>query len=258
MDININQISNECPKGDLKMSTEPLVTIVVITYNRHWWLEHHSIPSVLTQIYQNIELILVDDGTDDASQVLNKFDYNRRIRYLKTAKPGMGTGAARNVGLLNARGKYVGFLDDDDCLLRNHVNTLVLFLESNLKYKAAYTDAFRIHYDSNGDGTYRRNPGTEVPHSNDFNRELLFVKNLMPVNCVMFVKPDPMLLHDETLPSHEDWLFWFQLCKRYDFFHIKKVTCEVAWKVDGSTVSTANDGKMAEGCRQAHKRIRYG
>tara|TARA_Y100000310_G_scaffold323717_1_gene384511 strand:+ start:494 stop:1219 length:726 start_codon:yes stop_codon:yes gene_type:complete len=235
----------------------PLVTIVVISKDRNWWLENHSIPSVLNQSYQNIEILLVDDGTANVTKILPKFDNPPRIRCLKTKRVGSGTGAARNVGLLNSKGKYIGFLDDDDQLLRNHVSTLVSFLEDNPKYKAAYTDAYRIYYDSNGDGTYRRNPGDEVPHSNDFDRTELFRRNLMPGNCVMILKPHPMLLHDETLPSHEDWLFWWTLSKKYEFFHIKKTTCEVAWRNDGSHVTTAGDGKMAEGCRMAHKKIRY-
>lgn len=240
------------------MVNMPLVSIVVISYNRNWWLENISIPSVLTQIYQNVEILLIDDGTEDVTKILDKFDPSSRICCFKTNKVGSGTGAARNIGLLNARGKYIGFLDDDDCLLRNHISTLVSFLESNPKYKAAYTDAYRIYYEPNGDGTYRRTPGDEIPHSNDFSREELFRRNLMPGNCVMITLPNPMHLHDETLSSHEDWLFWFQLSKRYDFFHIKKVTCEVSWRHDGSHVTTAGDGKMAEGRRMAHKKIRFG
>lgn len=95
----------------------PLVTVVVSTYNLGWCIED-TIRSVLAQTYRNIEIIVVDDAsTDDTSARLSP--YLDRITFIRhDTNQGLANsaegGSARNTGIRRAKGEYIAFLDGDD------------------------------------------------------------------------------------------------------------------------------------------------
>jgi len=92
------------------MPAEPLVSVIIPTYNRAGVISQ-TIDNVFCQTYQNIELIVVDDGsTDDTGSVLRR--YGDRIRILTQANA--GPAAARNRGIEVSRGEIVAFQDSDD------------------------------------------------------------------------------------------------------------------------------------------------
>jgi len=97
--------------------TTPLFTVVMPTYNRRALLEA-SIDSVLSQTLDDFELLIVDDAsTDGTGEVLaTRARADRRIRVTRMPVNG-GCGAARNVAMSQARGRYLAFLDDDDLFL---------------------------------------------------------------------------------------------------------------------------------------------
>lgn len=90
-----------------------LVSCITPTFNRKVLLEK-AINSCIEQTYQNWEMIIVDDGsedgTDDMVKEVQKID--GRIKYFKN--PGKGANSARNFGIVNSSGDYIVFLDDDD------------------------------------------------------------------------------------------------------------------------------------------------
>ena len=95
-----------------------LVSIVIPIYNHAGFLPD-AIESVLRQTYSNLEIVVVDDGsTDRTAEVVKAYP---RVRYLRQHRQGLA--AARNAGLRACRGEYVVFLDADDRLLPNHVET---------------------------------------------------------------------------------------------------------------------------------------
>lgn len=99
------------------MKNKVLVSAIITTYKREWKIVERAIKSVLQQSYQNIELIVVDDNENNSffSKELKKnIDENYPdIRYLKQ-NSNQGACAARNLGLWNANGFFVAYLDDDD------------------------------------------------------------------------------------------------------------------------------------------------
>lgn len=90
-----------------------LVSVIIPTYNRAK-LIRKSIYSVLAQSYKNIEVIVVDDGSEDNTRNVVNSIGDERIRYV-ALDTNMGAAHARNVGITNARGKYIAFQDSDDC-----------------------------------------------------------------------------------------------------------------------------------------------
>jgi glycosyltransferase involved in cell wall biosynthesis len=91
-------------------SSAPLVSVVIPTYNRADFLAA-AVDSVLKQSYPNIEAIVVDDGSTDATARVME-GYRGRVTFLRQANAGIAR--ARNAGLQAAHGKYVAFIDSDD------------------------------------------------------------------------------------------------------------------------------------------------
>jgi glycosyltransferase involved in cell wall biosynthesis len=87
-----------------------LVSVILPVYNRAEWIAQ-TIESVLSQTYQHLELLVIDDGSTDATgRILDNF--GSRITVLKQSHAGVE--AARNLGLEHARGEFVAFIDSDD------------------------------------------------------------------------------------------------------------------------------------------------
>ena len=97
------------------MSEEkPTGSVIIPTYNRARMVDR-AIQSVLSQTYQDFEIIVVDDAsTDNTQEVVKECMFrDKRVRYIKHEK-NKGGSAARNTGIKNEHGEYVGFLDSDD------------------------------------------------------------------------------------------------------------------------------------------------
>ena len=95
-----------------------LVSIITPCYNSGQFIGE-TIESVLSQSYQNWEMIIVDDcSTDISSQIIRKYAAcDSRIKYLKTAVPSGSPTLPRNIGIKNAAGRFIAFLDSDDIWL---------------------------------------------------------------------------------------------------------------------------------------------
>jgi teichuronic acid biosynthesis glycosyltransferase TuaG len=104
---------------------KPLVSIVIPTYNSgHFLLE--AVSSAIEQDYSNTEIIVVDDGsTDNSIELLEVF--KGRIDVIQT-KNG-GAASARNLGILQARGDYIAFLDSDDLWERNKLSVQLEYMD---------------------------------------------------------------------------------------------------------------------------------
>ncbi|WP_022770307.1 glycosyltransferase [Butyrivibrio sp. NC2007] len=110
--------------------SERLLTIIIPVYNASTYLDR-CIESVLQQTYQNIEVILVDDGsTDGSGDICDQYSYNdKRIKAFHTENG--GSVRARKYGLNRANGEYIGFVDADDYISSDMYEKLSLILESS-------------------------------------------------------------------------------------------------------------------------------
>lgn len=101
----------------------PLVTVIVTAYNRAKTIER-TMQSILKQTYQNIEIVVVDDGsTDNTIEILNKI-HDDRIRIVRHPK-NKGVTAAKNTGLDNIKGEWFVFVDSDDEIVPEAIETLI-------------------------------------------------------------------------------------------------------------------------------------
>lgn len=135
------------------MVSTPLVSVIIPTYNRARFLPN-AIDSVLNQTYPSIEILVIDDGsTDNTSEALKP--YNDKIRYLSAEH--RGTAHARNLGMQQASGKYIAFLDSDDIYLPFKIALQVEFIESHPKIGMVCSDFSGKYADGRIDESHLRN-----------------------------------------------------------------------------------------------------
>lgn len=112
------------------MKNNPVVSVIIPVYNVEKYLEE-CIDSVLAQTYQNIEIILVNDGSTDSSGLIcdRYAEKNSCISVIHKENGGQST--ARNVGIEHADGKYIYFMDSDDILLSAALEKLYYVADEN-------------------------------------------------------------------------------------------------------------------------------
>src|SRR3989304_8476363 len=91
---------------------QPLVSVIMPTYN-HARFIGEAIGSVLNQTYPNLELIIIDNYSEDNTEEIVSSYKNQRVKYFKFRNHGV-IAASRNYGMRHAQGDYIAFLDSDD------------------------------------------------------------------------------------------------------------------------------------------------
>jgi len=112
------------------MITRPLVSVIVPIYNSEKYV-HECVDSVIRQTYDNIEILLIDDGsTDNSGKICDEYAASdSRIRVFHQSNHGLSY--SRNVGLHENRGDYVAFIDSDDSYYDNTIEILLSGFDSD-------------------------------------------------------------------------------------------------------------------------------
>ena len=123
--------------------SKPLITVIVPIYHVEKYL-HRCVDSILNQTYENLEIILVDDGSGDACSSICDEYAGRDSRIVVIHKENGGLSDARNAGIEIAKGQYLAFVDSDDYIHKDMYKILMKeILESNAEvsicsYKYVY------------------------------------------------------------------------------------------------------------------------
>ena len=182
--------------------SEPLVSVVIPTHKRPQLLQR-ALRSVIRQSYENLEIIVVDDGvSDEAEQVVAEFgDY--RIRYLRHDR-NRGGAAARNTGIRAATGKYIAFLDDDDEWEPEKIRAQLAALSR--------FDAVLCMYSMNGRPVKARTAELSV-EADELRRG--FVRGGSASALIARADVLRRVPFDETLPKCQDWDLCIRIVQKY-------------------------------------------
>jgi glycosyltransferase involved in cell wall biosynthesis len=173
------------------MGEPPLVSVIVPTFNRAALLRV-AIASVLCQSCHNLEVVVVDDGSRDATPavVMEIAEKDKRVRYFR--QKNRGVSAARNAGLAKARGQYVAFLDSDDAWLPWKLKLQMDFFRQFPQVGMVWTNMDAIDIDG---------------HIRDRNylRSMYSAYNRLP--------EDSLFAHSQTIaspdqPGHKAYAYW--------------------------------------------------
>ncbi|MFC2067700.1 glycosyltransferase [Chloroflexota bacterium] len=206
-------------KKNLDIAKGPLIDIIMATYNGRKYIGN-AIKSVLSQTYQNWNLIIVNDGGEDIGDVLDKFK-NDKIKYIKAEHKGKAH--ALNVGIKHSRGEFINYLDDDDILYPIHLEVLVkAALEQKTDF--VYSDWYQVSLDENGREVRRK-----FEYRQDVDPWMLICQNYINHKCILHRRSllDTAGLYDEELDILIDW----DMIRRLFFiskpYHTWSVTSEL-------------------------------
>ncbi len=228
-------------------SNSPLVSIIVRTKERPKLLKK-ALGSIVAQTYRPLEVILINDGgTDLDTKELREIlgDIELKYTYLKDS---IGRAGAGNVGIRNAEGKYIAFLDDDDEFFSEHIDVLVHCLEE-LDFKGAYTSCKMTVKYFNGITKKWSNKNELLIFGQPFSYELLLFENYIPLISVMFRRSALLEIggFDEDLNKFEDWDLLIRFASCYSLYHIDTVTCQYnSWSSSMQTLGGVDQKKSED------------
>ncbi len=188
------------------MNQEIIVSIITPSYNSSDFIEE-TIKSVQNQTYQNWEMLIIDDCSDDNSvDVIRKYcALDSRIK-LFVLKQNSGAAVARNKGLENVKGRFIAFLDSDDLWMPHKLETQVDFMLkegfaiSFTEYQVCSENMRECFYD------------IEVPISIDY---ISYLKNTiigMSTSMIDLERVKPFKFHN--IRTRQDTYLWISLLKR--------------------------------------------
>lgn len=188
-----------------------------------------AINSVLAQTYQNWELLVINDNSSDDTESIVKEYVKRdsRIKYFKTDKTFKRPFYPRNIGIENAKGRFIAFLDSDDLWLPTKLeHQLPLFEMKNVAVVYSY------YAKMNEDGMLQ-NRLIESPLIVDY-------KYLLKGDCIgnltgMYDTEKVGKIYQKNI-HHEDYLMWLEILKR-GFCAMNTKTCEAFYRVQKTSVS---------------------
>lgn len=200
----------------------PFVSVLMPTFNRARYF-YHALASVLNQNYENIQVIVVNDGGEDVSDIIDSF-YDRRIVYINR-KENRGKAFSLNEAIQKCEGKYIAYLDDDDIFYPNHIETLVNVLENKTECMAAYSDLYKVYCRISQDGN-RQVLSKTVEISRDFDKFfMLHFNHVLHVSLMhrrdLLEKTGP---YNENLNVLIDWDITRRLSFFTDFYHVYDIT----------------------------------
>ena len=253
-----------------------LVSIITRTYGgldgkHRLGLLRQAACCIAQQTWPNLEWLVVEDGAkplhDDAAEGTTPTAHfigmfataNPQVKVKYLSSPGGGRSAAGNLGLAEAKGCWIGFLDDDDLLYADHVETLMqALIKMQRGHKqadegdprpvvAAYARAFDLPSRISREDKNQKEPSSRTSadiddliqlqiedeeafmhpgHDRSFDSEALQAFNYLPIQTVLFHRRliDERGGFDQTLDQLEDWNLWVRYAENNRFIYVPKTT----------------------------------
>lgn len=190
---------------------KPLVSTIIPTFNRKQTLAR-AINSVLAQTYQDIELIIVDDGSNDGTQDFIKNNYPS-INY--KYQENRGVSSARNHGIKIANGEWIALLDSDDAWQPEKIEKQIHEVEQS-DYKLCHTNETWIRNDT----ALKQQPKHEKKGGWIFEHCLPMCR-ISPSSAIIHSSIfEEIGLFDESLPACEDYDLWLRVTAQHPVLYL--------------------------------------
>ena len=219
------------------------ISVIIPCYKQGHFLAE-AIDSVLNQGRADVETIVVNDGSPDNTDSVAR-SYGDRIVYI--AQENRGLSGARNTGIRAARGRYIAFLDSDDCYLPGTLDKLSGYLDN---YPETALVAGNLYY---WDGKQTLSLWRRPRNPANFRWET--VGFTPPSNTIMVRREvfDHVPLFDEHLKNAaEDWLMWVRIARLYNMAFIDEPL--TLYRQHGAN-ATGKDTMMSAGNRYASRLV---
>ena len=188
------------------------ISIIIPTYNRKSFLIH-AINSVLNQTYQNLELIIIDDGSSDKTENIIKKKYPK-IKFYKQKNKGVS--AARNKGIKMASCKWIAFLDSDDRWHPRKLENQINYLLAHPRYKICHTDEIWIRK-----GIRINQHKKHKKHGGHIFDKCLDLCRISPSSVIIHKDIfNKVGLFNEKLPVCEDYDLWLRIAEKFPVLYL--------------------------------------
>ena len=188
------------------------ISVIIPTYNRKSFLIN-AIDSVFNQTYQNLELIIIDDGSSDKTSEYIKKEYPKIKIY---EQPNKGVSSARNKGIKLSSNNWIAFLDSDDRWHPRKLENQINYLVKNPKYKICHTDEIWIR------------KGVRVNQHKKHKKYGGFIFDKCIDLCR--ISPSSVIIHkdifkkvglfNEKLPVCEDYDLWLRITAKFQVLYL--------------------------------------
>ena len=230
------------------MNDKPLVSVVTATYNMAQYVAE-ALDSILGQTYPHIEAVVVDDGSKDNTQeVLARYADDPRVKIIHQENAGQTV--AKNRGLAECTGAFVGFCDADNAWLPDKIASQLPAFEGSHPPSVVYGDLQFI--DDKGEDL----PTPKVQrHSGRITGRLL-ADNFVPFNTCLVPRSivDEVGGFDESLSMAIDYDLWLRISTRYEFLHMPKVMAR--YRIWGGQMSHRTGERLDNALRMMDKFLR--
>ena len=216
------------------MESKPLVSVVIPVHNGEKYIKE-SIDSCLNQDYPNIEVIVVDDKSEDSTLDILR-EYAERIRVIPVEKQN-GLGNVINIGIRASKGVYIARMDSDDVMYPSRISKQVEYMESESKCVAVGGQIDII--DANGKITGHREYALEDKRI----KKNMFMFQPFAHPAVMLRKSsvEEIGLYPENMWKVEDVKFFFLLSQKGEFHNLEDTVLKYRM-----TFSTESQSKMVD------------
>ena len=219
----------------------PLISVIIPVYNGERTIQE-TIESVLNQTFSDLELIVINDGSQDSTLEIVSQVTDPRLKVF--SYPNAGQAASRNRGFALASGEYISFIDADDLWTPDKLEAQLKALQANPQAAVAYS--WSDYIDDNGQFLRR---GSHITVNGDVYANLLlqdFLDNgSNPLICRQALTEIGGF--NETLTPAEDWDLWLRLASRYHFVAVPSP--QILYRVSAiSTSASANVFKLERAC----------
>ena len=199
------------------------VSCIITTHNRLELL-NRAVESVLSQTYKNYELIIVDDASDDSTKewcIQIEANYPNKVKYIRIEKKdSKGGNYARNLGIKNAAGEYLAFLDDDDEWLPSKLDKQVAVMNENEDCVLVYGNRIIENVDSKGGISYKQLPFTKK-YSGDVSKDIL--TDIFTTTSLILTRKsavEEVGLFDENLKFWQEYELSIRLAQIGEFLYV--------------------------------------
>lgn len=211
---------------------KPLISVVIPTYNHAQYLKD-AVHSVLEQTYDPLELIVVDNfSNDNTEEIINDIN-DQRLQYHKFANQGI-IAASRNYGAKKAKGEYIAFLDSDDVWKKDKIEKQHQIIKNN--YALCFSRLVSISENQEDEGKVFGFKGQKC-EGMIFNK--LLMKNFIPSSSVLIKKNvfDQYGGFDESneLVCSEDFDLWLRIAKKEPITFVPEILGN--YRIHGSNMN---------------------
>lgn len=227
------------------MSHSYLISVIIPVYQVEA-LICNCLQSLVSQSFKNFEIILVNDGTKDKSiEIADAFLKGQEIDYRIICKENGGQASARNLGVKEARGKYIVFVDSDDTVCEDYLATLYQNI-TNTNCNVAIANYQRVNEETLFSRPQRHAEPVIMDQKTISERFLVRKINIVVTSMIIdreeFIEKN--LWFDESVRFGEDFFFYWRLLASQDKVVYNETPIYNYFIRNGSTTTTVNIGRM--------------